>query len=124
MPEDRTYREAFGTLVRELDAIQEALYRVQKKCRHGRRNAGRKAYEVFTSVDTEMRAKLDVLLGRGICEAIFGTAPVMALADHAPLWFNLVEGLYSSMGPTDRPKDCDAVIMKYRTKRIARKQIS
>lgn len=61
-PEDRVYREAFGTLVRELDAMQEALYRVQKKCRHGRRNAGRKAYEVFTSVDTEMRAKLDVLL--------------------------------------------------------------
>lgn len=123
-PEDRAYREAFGTLVCELDAMQEGLYRTQKKCRTGRRNAGRKSYEVFTSMDTEMRVKLDALLGRGICEAIFGTTPVMALADHAPLWFNLVEGLYSSMDPTDRPKDCDAVIMKYRTKRDARKKIS
>ena len=124
MPEDRAYREAFGTLVCELDAMQEGLYRTQKKCRPGRRNAGRKSYEVFTSMDTEMRVKLDALLGGGICKAIFGTTPVMASADHAPLWFNLVEGLYSSMAPAERPKDCDAVIMKYRTKRIARKKIS
>ena len=74
-PEDRAYREAFGTLVCELDAMQEGLYRTQKKCRPGRRNAGRKSYEVFTSMDTEMRVKLDALLGRGICEAIFGTTP-------------------------------------------------
>ena len=123
-PEDRTYREAFVVLVCELDAMQEALYRAQKKYRHSSRNAGRKSYEVFTSMDTEMRVKLDALLGGGICKAIFGTTPVMASADHAPLWFNLVEALYSSMAPTDRPKDCDAVIMKYRTKRIARKKIS
>ena len=123
-PEDRAYREAFGTLVCELDAMQEGLYRTQKKCRPGRRNAGRKAYEAFTGTDAEMRVKLDTLLGGGTCKAIFGTTPVMALADHAPLWFNLVEGLYSSMAPAERPKDCDAVIMKYRTKRIARKKIS
>ena len=123
-PEDRAYREAFGTLVCELDAMQEGLYRTQKKCRPGRRNAGRKSYEVFTSMDAEMRAKLDALLGSDTCKAIFGTTPVMASADCAPLWFNLLEGLYSSMAPAERPKDCDAVIMKYRTKRIARKKIS
>lgn len=118
------YREAFGTLVCELDAMQEAMYRAQKKYRHGSRNAGRKMYEISTGTDAEMRAKLDALLGGGSCVAIFGTTQVMALADHAPLWFNLVEGLYSSMAPAERPKDCDAVIMKYRTKRIARKKIS
>ncbi len=123
-PENRAYREAFGTLVCELDAMQEALYRAQKKYRHGSRNAGRKMYEISTGTDAEMRAKLDVLLGGGICDAIFGTTRVMALADHAPLWFNLVEGLYSSMTPAELPKGCDAVIMKYRTKRIARKKIS
>ena len=123
-PEDRAYREAFGALVCELDTMQEMLYRMQKKYRHSSRKAGRKAYEVFTGMDTEMRGKLDTLLGGGICEAIFGTTQVMALADHAPLWFNLVEALYSSMVPAERPKDCDAVIMKYRTKRIARKKIS
>lgn len=123
-PEDRAYREAFGVLVCELDAMQEALRRAQKKCRHGSRNAGRKAYDVSTGTDAEMRGKLDALLGGGTCKAIFGTTPVMASADHAPLWFNLVEGLYSSMAPAERPKDCDAVIMKYRTKRIARKKIS
>lgn len=123
-PEDRAYRDAFGALVCELDAMQEVMYRAQKKYRHGSRNAGRKMYEVSTGTDAEMRAKLDVLLGDGSCDAIFGTIRVMALADHAPLWFNLVEGLYSSMAPAERPKDCDAVIMKYRTKRIARKKIS
>lgn len=123
-PEDRAYRDAFGALVCELDAMQEAMYRAQKKYRHGSRNAGRKMYEISTGTDAEMRAKLDVLLGDGSCDAIFGTIRVMALADHAPLWFNLVEGLYSSMAPAERPKDCDAVIMKYRTKRIARKKIS
>ena len=123
-PEARAYREAFGALVCELDAMQEAMYRAQKKYRHGSRNAGRKMYEISTGTDAEMRAKLDVLLGDGSCEAIFGTTRVMVLADHAPLWFNLVEGLYSSMNPAERPKDCDAVIMKYRTKRIARKKIS
>ena len=123
-PEDRTYREAFVVLVCELDAMQEALYRAQKKYRHSSRNAGRKSYEVFSGTDAEMRDKLDALLGGSTCKAIFGTTPVMASADHAPLWFNLVEALYSSMTPTDRPKDCDAVIMKYRTKRIARKKTS
>ena len=123
-PEDRAYREAFGVLVCELDTMQESLYRMQKKYRHSSRNAGRKAYEVFTGTDAEMRAKLDALLGGGICKAIFGATPVTALSDHAPLWFNLVEGLYSSMTQAERPKDCDAVIMKYRTKRIARKKIS
>lgn len=123
-PEDRAYREAFVVLVCELDAMQEALRRAQKKCRPVRRNAGRKAYEVFSGTDVEMRGKLDALLGGSTCKAIFGTTPVMASADHAPLWFNLVEGLYSSMAPAERPKDCDAVIMKYRTKRIARKKIS
>ena len=124
MPEDRAYREAFGALVCELDAMQEAMYRAQKKYRHGSRNAGRKMYEISTGTDAEMRAKLDALLGGGICNAIFGTIRVMALADHAPLWFNLIEGLYSSMTPAERPEDCDAVIKKYRTKRIARKKIS
>lgn len=123
-PEDRAYRDAFGALVCELDAMQEAMYRAQKKYRHGSRNAGRKMYEISTGTDAEMRAKLDVLLGDGSCDAIFGTIRVMALADHAPLWFNLVEGLYSSMTPAERPKGCDTVIMKYRTKRIARKKIS
>lgn len=123
-PEDRAYREAFGVLVCELDAMQEALRRAQKKNRHSSRNAGRKMYELSTDTDAEMRAKLDALLGGGTCKAIFGTTPVMASADRAPLWFNLVEALYSSMTPTDRPRDCDAVIMKYRTKRIARKKIS
>lgn len=123
-PEDRACREAFGALVCELDAMQEAMYRAQKKYRYGSRNAGRKMYEISTGTDAEMRAKLDALLGGGSCEAIFGTTRVMALADHAPLWFNLVEGLYSSMAPAERPKGCDAVIMKYRTKRIARKKIS
>ena len=123
-PEDRAYREAFGALVCELDAMQEAMYRAQKKYQHSSHNAGRKVYELSTGTDAEMRARLDALLGGGICEAIFGTTRVMALADHAPLWFNLVEGLYSSMTPAERPKDCDAVIMKYRTKRIARKKIS
>lgn len=123
-PEDRAYRDAFGALVCELDAMQEAMYRAQKKYRHGSRNAERKMYEISTGTDAEMRAKLDVLLGDGSCDAIFGTIRVMALADHAPLWFNLVEGLYSSMTPAERPKGCDTVIMKYRTKRIARKKIS
>ena len=118
-PEDRAYQEAFRALVCELDTMQETLHRMQKKYRHGSRNAGRKAYEVFTGLDTEMRGKLDALLGGGICKAIFGATPVTALSDHAPLWFNLVEGLYSSMTPAERPKGCDAVIMKYRTKRIA-----
>lgn len=123
-PEDRAYREAFGALVCELDAMQEAMCRAQKKLCHGSRNAGCKMYELSTGTDAEMRTKLDALLGGGTCKAIFGTTPVMASSDHAPPWFNLVEGLYSSMTPAERPKGCDAVIMKYRTKRIARKKIS
>lgn len=123
-PEDRAYRDAFGALVCDLDAMQEAMYRAQKKYQHSSRNAGRKVYELSTGTDAEMRTKLDALLGGGTCKAIFGTTPVMASSDYAPLWFNLVEGLYSSMTPAERPKDCDAVIMKYRTKRIARKKIS
>ena len=124
-PEERDYREAFGTLACELDAMQEAFYRMQKKSHHGSsRRTGGKLYESATGTDTEMRRKLDVLLGGGICKAIFGTTLLTALSDCAPLWFNLVEELYFSMAPADRPKVCDAIIMKYRTKRIARKRMS
>lgn len=119
-PEKEAYREAFNTLVRSLDALQEQLERKIKKGQKSGGKAYAKAYEAGREANAAMQEKIDALLGNGACASIYGNAQLFAASGGIPLWFALIEGLYGAMDAVQRPKDCNAVILKYRTKRIAR----
>lgn len=119
-PENEAYRQAFSALACELDDLQEQLERALKKGHKSGGKANAKAYGVGRNVDSAMREKLDALLGEGVCTGIYGDTPLFAMSQNTPLWFGLIEGLYGAMDAQQRPKNCAAVMMKYRTKRIAR----
>ena len=119
-PEKEAYREAFGALLCSLDALQERLERSLKKNRKRGGNAYIRSYEASRAAETAMREQIDALLGAGAWASLFGDTRPAAASHGVPLWFNLTEGLYDAMDAQQRPKACDAVILKYRTKRIAR----
>lgn len=119
-PEKADYREAFGALLCSLDALQERLERSLKKNRKRGKSAYIKSYETSRAAETAMREQIDSLLGAGVWASLFGDTRPAAASHGVPLWFNLTEGLYDAMDAQQRPKACGEVILKYRTKRIAR----
>lgn len=121
-PEKDAYRQTLSALACELDALQERLRRAQKKLfRKDTRAARIKVFDLERSYDSAMRDKLDAFFGEGVCAAIFEGKSVHWDASGAPMWFNLIEGVYNSLDARLRPKGCGGVLMKYRTRRAARK---
>lgn len=121
-PGKEAYRQTLSALACELDALQERLRRAQKKLFRKDTQAARiKVFDLDRSYDSAMRGKLDAFFGEGVCAAIFEGRSVHWSGSGAPLWYNLVEGVYNSLDARLRPKGCDGVMMKYRTLRAARK---
>ena len=121
-PGKEAYRQTLSALACDLDGMQERLLRAQKKLRRKDTQAARiKLYDLDQSCSAAMRERLDALFGEGVCAAIFEGKSVHWDASGAPMWFNLIDGVYNSLDARLRPKGCDGVMMKYRTRRAARK---
>lgn len=121
-PGKEAYRQTLSALACDLDGMQERLLRAQKKLRRKDTQAARiKLYDLDQSCSAAMRERLDALFGEGVCAAIFEGKSVHWDASGAPMWFNLIEGVYNSLDARLRPKGCGGVVMKYRTRRAARK---
>lgn len=121
-PGKEAYRQTLSALACELDGMQERLLRAQKKLFRKDTQAARiKVFDLDRSYDSAMRDKLDAFFGEGVCAAIFEERSVHWSGSGAPLWYNLIEGVYNSLDARLRPKGCDGVMMKYRTRRAARK---
>lgn len=121
-PQDAAYLDSLSALAIELDGMQERLRRAQKKLFRKDTQAARiKVFDLDRSYDSAMRDKLDAFFGEGVCAAIFEERSVHWSGSGAPLWYNLIEGVYNSLDARLRPKGCDGVMMKYRTRRAARK---
>lgn len=121
-PEREAYRQTLSALACDLDGMQERLLRAQKKLFRKDTQAARiKVFDLDRSYDSAMRDKLDAFFGEGVCAAIFEERSVHWSGSGAPLWYNLIEGVYNSLDARLRPKGCDGVMMKYRTRRAARK---
>lgn len=121
-PGKEAYRQTLSALACELDGMQERLLRAQKKLRRKDTQAARiKLYDLDQSCNAAMRERLDAFFGEGVCAAIFEGKSVHWDASGAPMWFNLIEGVYNSLDARLRPKGCNGVLMKYRTRRAARK---
>ena len=121
-PGKEAYRQTLSALACDLDGMQERLLRAQKKLRRKDTQTARiKLYDLDQSCSAAMRERLDALFGEGVCAAIFEGKSVHWDASGAPMWINLIEGVYNSLDARLRPKGCDGVMMKYRTRRAARK---
>ena len=122
-PQDASYLDGLAALACDLDGMQERLLRAQKKLRRKDTQAARiKLYDLDQGCNAAMREKLDAFFGEGVCAAIFEGKSVHWDASGVPMWFNLIEGVYNSLDARLRPKGCGGVLMKYRTRRAARKQ--
>ena len=58
---------------------------------------GAKIFEIAREMDRDMRARIDDVLGEGVCEQVFGTISVYAAADGLPLWANLMLAIIDEM---------------------------
>lgn len=47
-------------------------------------------FEIAHRRDTEMRGMIDEAFGQPVCDALFGTMNVYAMADGLPVWANLI----------------------------------
>lgn len=50
----------------------------------------RKVFEIAGQCNTEIRAMIDETLGTPVCDPLFGSMSVCALADGLPVWCNLM----------------------------------
>ena len=68
-----------------LDAKQAAYKAEIARC-----GETKEIFDIASRRDAEMREVLDSLFGKPICEPLFGTMNVYALADGLPVWCNLM----------------------------------
>lgn len=57
-------------------------------------------FEIARKRDAEMRAMIDETLGTPVCDALFGSMNVYALADGLPVWCNLMLAVMGEIDTT------------------------
>lgn len=84
-PTDSAFVEKLYGTFNELDKKQE-----QQKAEVDAAKTNAEIFEIARNRDTEMRGMIDDLFGVPVCDAVFGTMNVYALADGLPVWANLL----------------------------------
>lgn len=72
---------AFDGLDKRQDAYKEEVSRIADK---------RKIFELTRRLDEEMREMIDGIFQQPVCESLFGSMNVYALADGLPVWCNFL----------------------------------
>ena len=83
-PTDSAFVERLFNTFDELDKKQEAYKAEVEKAKK------REIFDIARKRDAEMREMIDGALGIPVCDAVFGTMNVYALADGLPVWANLL----------------------------------
>ena len=84
-PTDSAFVEHIFTVFDELDKAQQ-----QKDAEISKTGDRRKVFELMREFDRDMRSAIDSVLGDGLCEKLFGSMNVYALAGGLPVWANLM----------------------------------
>lgn len=84
-PTDSTFVEKLFETFNILDKKQES-YRAEIEASEDRMEI----FEIARARDAEMREMIDDVFGTPVCEALFGSMNVYALADGLPVWCNLM----------------------------------
>lgn len=84
-PTDSEFVEKLFDCFTDLDKKQMEYRDEIEKCGDKQR-----IFEIARNRDREMRVMIDGILGEGICDKLFGSMNVYALADGLPVWCNLM----------------------------------
>lgn len=83
-PTDATFVSRLYEVFDRLEEKQEAY-----KDRIEQHANNKEIFQIAREMDREMRAEIDELFAADVCEPVFGSVNVYALADGLPLWANL-----------------------------------
>lgn len=84
-PTDAAFVERLYNTFDALDKKQDAYKAEAEKA-----NGKREIFDVARKWDAEMRGMIDEALGASVCDALFGSMNVYAMADGLPVWANLM----------------------------------
>lgn len=84
-PTDHVFVDSLFTTFEKLEKLQaEVKSKLEKTADK------RKVFEIAGQCNTEIRAMIDEALGAPVCEPLFGSMSVCALANGLPVWCNLM----------------------------------
>lgn len=77
-------------------------------------------FAISNRFDSEMRAEIDAALGAPVCDAVFGSMSVLAMADGLPVFCNLIFAILDEVdaGWTRETKKTSVRIDKYTAKYV------
>ena len=94
-PTDSTFVERLFNAFEVLDKKQESY-----KAEVERTANKREVFETARKMDEEMRDILNELFAFNVCDALFGTMNVYAMADGLPVWANLMFAIMDEVDTT------------------------
>lgn len=101
--------DAFDTLDKKQDAYKAEIEKMADK---------KLVFEIARQRDEEMREIIDGVFGIPVCDALFGSMNVYALANGLPVWCNLMLAVMDEVDTTfsREQKATDSRIKKYTEK--------
>ena len=108
-PTDINFLERLSRAFSELDALQEEVRSTREKL-----TDDREVFPIARELDGKMRAILNELFGKEICEPLFGSVNLFASSGGLPLWANLLLAI------TDEVQGAMKGELDAREKRIAK----
>lgn len=101
--------DAFNTLDRKQEAYKSEIEKISDKS---------KIFDIARERDREMREILDGIFEAPVCDALFGSMNVYALADGLPVWCNLMFAVMDEIDTSfaREQKATNARITKYTAK--------
>ena len=94
-PTDSHFVETLFNTFDGLDKKQEAYKEEVAKT-----GDKRGIFEIARRMDKEMREMIDGIFGKSVCDAIFGSMNVYALADGLPVWCNFLLAVMDQIDTT------------------------
>ena len=108
-PTDINFLARLSRAFSELDALQEEVRSTREKL-----TDDREVFPIARELDGKMRAILNELFGKEICEPLFGSVNLFASSGGMPLWANLMLAI------TDEVQGAMKGELDAREKRIAK----
>lgn len=112
-PADREFAEKFADAFETLERIQNEYGEKGKLL-----EPGKEVFELARERDAKMQKIIDELFAAPVCESVFGSISVCALADGLPVWLNLMlavtDEIEKNLGEV--PVKADPRVKKYTDK--------
>ena len=110
-PADMAFVKRLYTAFDDLSAEQDSISNPEEM-------EGHKLFELVEQKDAAMRQKIDAAFGSPVCEKVFGSMSVYALAGGLPLWCNFLLAVIDEIDATvtEEQKAARPKVEKYMAK--------